>query len=233
MSKKIVAVLAIVTILFVCVFAACEKEQGVYADENDFEFVTDENGERVLAEDGRLVVYATDEDGKQVTNKSGEKETVYQQFQPIEQDGTIEDYGFKLTLPEGWKSDSSTFGKFTNKSKKQNCEISVVKYFYSDYYAMNKTFYDKLAAGETKVKWEEEVDLGKDFEGTCRFTMKSDGNISVLYFFENSKNVYKVLFTGTDSDTFIAETEDFCKAMKFKGFEYYDDITSVSEESEK
>ena len=233
MSKKIIAILAVVTIVFVCVFAACEKQTGVYADEKDFEFVTDENGEKVLADDGQLIVYATDENGKQVTNESGEKETVRQQFQPLEKDGVIEDYGFKLALPEGWKADDSEFGKFTNKSKNQNCEISVVKYFYADYYELNKTFYNKLKASKTEVNWEDEVDLGKDFEETCRFTMKSEGNVSVLYFFENSNNVYKVLFTGTDSDTFIAETEDFCKAMEFKNFEYYDDITSVSKEAEK
>lgn len=230
MSKKIIAVLAIVTVVFVCVFAACEKQDKIYADEKDFDFVTDENGEKVLADDGQLIVYATDEDGKQVTNKDGERETVYQQFQPLEKDGVIEDYGFKLALPDGWKADETDFGKFANESKNQNCEINVVEYFYGDYYTINKTFYDKLKANKTDVKWEEDIDLGKDFEGICRFTMKNEGEVSVMYFFENSKNVYKVLFTGTDSDTFIADTEAFCKAIEFKNFRYYDDITAVSKE---
>ena len=53
-----------------------------------------------------------------------------------------------------------------------------------------------------------------------------------MYFFRNSKNVYKILFTGTDSDSFVADTEAFCKSIEFKNFRYYDDVTSVSEKSE-
>ena len=37
MSKRIIAILAVVTIVFVCVFAACGKQDGVYADEKDLE----------------------------------------------------------------------------------------------------------------------------------------------------------------------------------------------------
>ncbi len=232
MSKKIIVIITVVTIVFVCSFAACKKEEGIYANEKEFDFVTDENGEKVLADDGQLIVYATDENGKHIVNKDGEKETVIQQFQPLENDGVVEDYGFKVTLPDGWKVEDTDFGKFINKSKKQACEISVVKYFYADYYAMNKTFYDKLLETENEVKWEDDVELGKDFGNACRFTMKSDGNISVMYFFRNSKNVYKILFTGTDSDSFVADTEAFCKSIEFKNFRYYDDVTSVSEKSE-
>ncbi len=229
LSKRIIAILAVVTIVFVCVFAACGKQDGVYADEKDFEFVTDENGEKVLAENGQFVVYATDENGKYVTDINGEKETMLQQFQPLENDGVIEDYGFKLTLPDGWKVNESEFGKFENKKNKQNCEISIVKYYYSDYYDMNKSFYNKLVKEKEAVTWEDNIALGETFENTCRFTVKKDGNASIMYFFENSGNVYKVLFSGTDSDTFIADTEAFCKSMEFKNVQYYDDITSMSE----
>ena len=231
MSKKLIAILMVATIVFVCGFASCKKEENVYTNEKEFQFVTDENGEKVYGEDGQLIVYVTDEDGKAVTNADGEKETVYQQFQPLESDGVIEDFGFKLAIPEGWSAVESQFGVFENKKKEQTCEISVVRYLYADYYELNKTYYKELSKNKVEVNWEDEVDLGESFEKMCRFTMEKDGSISVLYFFENSGNVYKILFVGTDSDSFITETEDFCKAISFKGVTYYNDVTAMSEES--
>ncbi len=233
MTKKIIALLTVATILFVCAFASCRKEESLYSSDKDFEFVTDDNGNKILADDGQLLVYATDEDGKYVTEESGEKVTLRQQFEPMENDGIVEDYGFKVFLPDGWKTDSNKVNSFVNKSKKESCEISVVKYFYDDYYNMNKDFYDELKENKLDVTWEDEVELGTAFKNACRFTMKTDDGFSVLYIFENSGNVYKVLFTGADIgfDDLLVDTVDFCKAMDFKGFTYYNDITAVSEEN--
>lgn len=232
MSKKIIAILTIVTILFVCIFAACEKEDGVYTDTKDFNLVTDENGEKILAEDGQLLVYVTDENGKYVTEESGEKVTQRQQFQPIEENGVVEDYGFKLTIPDGWKT-TDEFGIFVRDDEKLSCQISIVKYFYDDYYDMNLRTYNQFDAADIDVTWEEDIDFGEEYKDVCRFTMKSEEGISILYFFENSGNVYKILFSGEDFDTIVSDTEAFCKAMEFKPFAYYDDITAVSEETTK
>ena len=89
MSKKIIAVIAVVTIVFVSVFAACNKkdDDGIYVEIDDLNIVTDENGEKILADNGELLVYATDEDGDRIKNDKGEYETLAQQFQPIEDDG--------------------------------------------------------------------------------------------------------------------------------------------------
>lgn len=233
MSKKIIAILTIATILFVCIFASCQKEESLYSNDKDFELVTDENGNKVLSEDGELLVYATDEGGEFVTDESGERVTLRQQFEPMENDGIVEDYGFKVFLPDGWKTDSSKINSFINKSKNETCEIAVVKYFYDDYYDKNKEFYDQLKENDIDVNWEDGVKLGSAFKNACRFTMKTDESFSVLYIFENSGNVYKVLFTGSDIgfDDFLVDTVDFCKAMDFKGFTYYNDITAVSDEN--
>ena len=233
MSKKLIAVFAVVTIIFVCVFAACEKENSIYSDSKDYEFVTDENGEKILSDDGQFLVYATDENGEYVTNADGEKETLVQQFAPLEEDGVVEDYGFKLTLPDGWKSVASTFGSFVNDNKGITCEISIVEYFYDDYYLMNKEFYDRLEKENVEVSWEKDIDFGEEYKGVCRFTMAVDEQVSVLYFFENSDNVYKLLFQGPKKDTLISDTEEFCKAMEFKAFTYYDDITKKPETTQK
>ena len=85
MSKKIIAILAVITILFVCVFAACEKKdkEDLYKDADEFLFVTDENGDKVLSDDGRLIVYVTDEDGKRQKQPDGEYVTREREFEPI------------------------------------------------------------------------------------------------------------------------------------------------------
>ncbi len=231
MSKKIIAILTIATILFVCSFASCKKEESIYSNDKDFDLVTDVNGQKVLSDEGELLVYATDEDGKYVTEESGEKVTLRQQFEPFENDGIVEDYGFKVFLPDGWKTDSTEVNYFVNEKKKETCEISVMKYLYDDYYNLNKDFYERLKETENEVTWEDDVKLGKAFKKACRFTMKTEEGMSVLYLFENSDNVYKVLFSGegVNYEEFIVDTVEFCRAMDFKGFTYYDDVTAVSE----
>ncbi len=233
MSKKIIAILATVTILFVCVFAACEKKESIYSKNEDFDFVTDVNGEKVLGKDGELLVYATDEKGKYVTDESGEKVTQGKQFEPMKNGDVVEDYGFKIKLPEGWDVDESKVNAFVNKGKNETCEITVVKYLYDDYYDANKDMFEQLQSKEIDVTWEDDIDLGKNYKGACRFIMKADGGMSILYFFENSGNVYKVLFVGegVEEKAFIVDTVEFCKAMSFKNFTYYNDVTAVSEKS--
>ncbi len=224
MSKKIIAILTIATILFVCVFASCEKDdQNIYIDDKEYEFVTDENGEKVLAEDGRLLVYETDKHGKIVKDENGEPVTYAKQFQPIQNGSLVEDYGFKLSLPEGWKS-TAEYNVFINPSKDYECEVSVVKYFYDDYYQTNKDVYDTLVENNMDATWEEDIEFSEEYKGICRMVLKNEGGTNVLYFFENADNVYKLLFTGS-GDTLVADTEAFCKAMDFKPFAYYDDVT--------
>lgn len=230
MNKKIIAVLLIATVLFACVFAACnksEKEEGVYVKNDDINFVTDENGDKVLDSDGRIIVYATDEDGKKIKDDNGEYVTQAQEFQPIEDDGVIEDLGFFFELPDGWKS-TDDFGKFENKKDGQHLEITIIKQAYVDYYNSNLTMYKDLKAvvGEESVKWEEDVDFGDEFKGLCRFTLKTEEGISVMYFFENSKNLYKVLFTSEKVENAVADSEEIIKALSFKPYAYYTDITT-------
>lgn len=228
MSKKVIAVLIVLTVLFMTVFAACnsnEDEEKFYVSKDEYDFVTDENGERVLNEDGEFLVYAQDDKGKREKDENGEYITMAQPFQPIEDDDYIEDYGYKFNLPEGWKVGSKK-GEFINEDAKQVVEITLPKYTYSDYYDQNMDMYQQLKAlGET-VTWEDDVDLGGDFAGACRFTLKKDEGMSILYFFVNSGNVYKVLFNAEEPATAIADSEAFCKVIDFKPFTYYNDVTS-------
>lgn len=225
--------MAVATIVFVCTFAACGKdENNVYADNKDFDFVTDENGQKVLSDDGEFIVYVTDEKGKRVTDSNKEEQTMFEQFVPLENDGVVENYGYIFTLPEGWKTDTTDAGKFINKDKNAEASIGVVKYFYDDYYQLNKDTYETLKKelGEDAVKWEEEVDILPEAEKACRFIMEKDGAMSILVFFENSGNVYKILYNTTSVDSGVYDCEIFCKAMTFKAFQYYDDITAADKD---
>lgn len=233
MTKRIIALMAVATIVFVCTFAACGKDEiNVYADNKDFDFVTDENGQKVLSDDGEFIVYVTDEKGKRVTNSNKEEQTMFEQFVPLENDGVVENYGYIFTLPEGWKTDTADAGKFINKDKEAEASIGVVKYFYDDYYQLNKDTYETLKKelGEDAVKWEEEVDILPEAEKTCRFIMEKDGAMSILVFFENSGNVYKILYNTTSVDSGVYDCEIFCKAITFKAFQYYDDITAADKD---
>ena len=233
MSKKIIAILAVITILFVCVFAACEKKdkEDLYKDADEFLFVTDENGDKVLSDDGRLIVYVTDEDGKRQKQPDGEYVTREREFEPIIDDGVIEDYGFKLKLPAGWKVSENKGNIFENRQLKMKCEITVVEYIYDDYYAHNKKLCDVFSDNGLESTWEEELGFSGDFKGICRITARTDEDFRVLYFFENAGNVYKVLFSGENDESVIEDTDIFCKSMTFKPYKYYPDVTSVSEES--
>lgn len=229
MSKKIIAVLLVATALFMCVFAACNKneEEGVYVENKDINFVTDENGEKVLDYDGRIVVYATDEDGKKMKDDNGEYVTMVQEFQPIEDDGVVEDLGFFFELPEGWKT-TNQFGVFENEDAGQAFEITILEQLYDDYYKSTKEDYKDLSKLDgVTATWSEDVDLGEDFKGICRFTLETKEGIIVMYFFENSKNLYKIRFIAEgDTKTAIADSEAMLKAMTFKPYVYYTDITS-------
>lgn len=227
MNKKIIAVLIVLTVLFMTVFAACNKddEEKIYVSNDEYDFVTDENGERVLNEDGEFLIYAQNDKGKREKNENGEYVTIAQPFEAVEDGDYIEDYGYKFTLPDGWKVGNKK-GEFINEKAKQAVEITLPKYTYSDYYDQNMDMYQKLKGlGET-VTWEDDIDLGEDFAAACRFTLKTEEGMSVLYFFVNSGNVYKVLFTSEDPATAIADSEAFCKVINFKPFTYYDDVTS-------
>lgn len=227
MSKKLIAAMVALTILFVCVFAACNKdkdEDRAYIENDEYDFVTDENGSRVYSDDGEFLVYATDEDGKTVTNAKGEKETLGQPFQPIDDDGVYEDYGYKIELPEGWKATNQN-GVFENKEKEQVLDITVVNKTYDEYYTFNKDTYKKLKDQEgITLTWTEDIKISEKCEKAVRFTMTNKDGTTVMYFFTNSGNTYKVMFSTPNEETAIEDSLAICRAVSYKPYKYYPEI---------
>ncbi|MBR5441477.1 MAG: hypothetical protein IKV44_00850 [Clostridia bacterium] len=242
MSKKIIAALLVATMLFVCVFAACNKNKAeneeettrVYADATEFNFVTDEDGNRVYTPDGEFIVYVTDEDGKVVTNESGEAESMVQQFVPIVDDNRAEYYGYSITLPEGWSVDETKSGSFVNNDKQQKVSITAINKTYSDYYESNKAAYEELSNEEgMTATWEEGVALGDGCARVVRFTLKSESAMNVMYFFVNNGNLYKILFEASDPATAVADSEAICAAVSYKPYQYFEtEVTDASDVEE-
>ncbi len=227
MSKKIIAILVVATVVFMCIFAGCSKK-GVYTDPKtgkEYILVTDENGQKILSDDGELLVYATEDNGKIVTDADGSQVTdVHGFIGQIEEDGIVEDFAYKLFLPDGWSS-TDTFGTFQNKSAKQICVISILDETYDDYYKTNKEVYDQVVNSEDveEATWEEEVKIHDDAEKVVRFTMKSKDGMRVMYFYENSGNTYKVLFDAESPDGALEAAEEFVKSIKYKPYTYFPD----------
>lgn len=237
MSKKIIAALIAATLVFTCVFVACNKDETeeedtrVYGDVTEYPFVTDENGDRVYTDDGEFVVYVTDEDGKTVTNSAGEPETVAQQFAPILEDNVAEHYGYTIELPDGWEPDPQKSGRFINEDALQQVTITVLEKTYDEYYESNKNAYSELlkveAEGITST-WEEDVKLGEGCENVVRFTMKTDSGMNVMYFFINNDNLYKILFETANPDTAVEDSEAICAAVSYKPYQYFElDVTEA------
>ena len=91
MKKRILIFLMVAVIALSVVFTACNKD--VYVDPStnkEHILVTDENGKRVLSEDGELIVHVTDVDGKKVKDDNGEYVTEIQGFVgQIEENGVV------------------------------------------------------------------------------------------------------------------------------------------------
>ncbi|MCH5189753.1 MAG: hypothetical protein J1F37_04245 [Oscillospiraceae bacterium] len=105
MNKKIIAAFCIV-ILMVSIFSACGNKGYLLAkDENGVEhaYVTDENGETVLNEEGNIRVYETDAHGKIVKDKDGTlRENYVEMPEKLMTDKKYQTKEFVFIIPNGW-----------------------------------------------------------------------------------------------------------------------------------
>jgi len=240
MTKKFIAALAALTVLFLCCFGACSK--GTYkspATNQKYQLVTDENGDKILSDDGELLVYVTDENGKAVTNENGEPETAKQGFIGQLQDGNVvEDYGYIVTLPNGWKfaesGDAAT--KYKNASHQAELEISVKDNMTYDGYYEYSLNAKKLMEKEGITVAVDEYDVpNADAKGTLmtmRLTGEDGKEMTVCdAFFVNSENLYDIRMTLPSTDSAEALFTEFLSAITYKPYRYFDEVTTTADDT--
>lgn len=230
MSKKIIAILAAITILFVCVFAACEKKEKeeLYADADKYEFVTDGNGNRVLSEDGRFVVYATDEEGKYVTDENGENVTGVRQFEPIFDGDVLEEYGFKLKIPSKWKFKEE--GNILENRKGHKIKFFIDKLSYEEYYERVEVLYGKMIKNE-QATLEENVSKVKGVEKDFRLIINAPEETYITVIMINAGNAYNFTLSAPAGEAKVEELDELLSGLEFKPYTYYPELTTESTEN--
>ncbi|MBQ5883181.1 MAG: hypothetical protein IIW72_01480, partial [Clostridia bacterium] len=155
MKKRILILSMVLVIVLSVVFTACNKDVYINPVNNEkYILLTDENGGKVLSEDGELLVYVTDEHGKKVKDDNGEYLTEVHGFiGQIEQDGVVEDYAYYFTLPDGWKFVRDT-GDFEKKSKKYSLKITIEDETFNDYYSSVGIFAKGLSSASDELEHE-------------------------------------------------------------------------------
>lgn len=237
MSKKMIAAIISLTLVFVFVFAACNGNNifsqepsttvnTVYDVANGKPYVTDENGNRVYTPDGEAILYVTNKDGSIVTRADGVPESIAEPFEPISEEGKVEYYGYKVVLPEGWEITDEP-NRFINTEAKHYVMISVIDKTYDEYYEAQRNTYDTLIAEDPQcASWAEDVSIGSGCIKVVRFTVRLDNAMNVMYFFENSGNLYKILFQSENADKAIEDSLTFCQAITYKPYLYHPEETT-------
>lgn len=235
MNKKIIAFMIAATLLFVGIFAACNKDEQdedepakLYVEGDEYPFVTDENGDKVLDENGEFIVYHTDENGKIMKDEQGNAVTQNQVFEPVSENNRIEEYGFKVELPDGWVITNAN-GRFENKETGDIFAIDPIKSTtYSENYDVAKQLC-KAAEGKenyTATLEEDVTKFGKEFENMFCLTVSDGEMVYTAYTFTNSGNLYCVSYQSTDLETHEANCDELMKCITFKPYKYYEESTT-------
>ena len=233
MGKKSVALLIVVIMCCTLIFTACNKDK--YTDPStggEFVLVTDENGGRVLSEDGELVVYATDENGKKIKDDDGNYVTEIHGFVgQIESDGVIEDYAYFFTLPNGWKAINDR-GEFENKGDTATLQIEILEMTFSDVKRkidrVYKVLDEKSVEGSVENLIKNEYDNIKVGSKIYTLGVETAEELSVTIIFENNDNSYQFTYKTT-SDISLEDAEKkvivfIDEFIKFKPYTYYPDL---------
>ena len=237
MKRKMLVLLMVAVIALSVVFTACNKD--VYVDpltDSEYILVTDENGKKVLSEDGELLVYVTDADGKKVKDDNGEYETAVQGFiGQIEANGVVEDYAYYFTLPSGWKTVNDR-GEFENKLKKYSLEIRINDRTFNDYYKAVGQFGDAIKSGglattdddlNIQGEWHEFEYDNADTK-VYLLMLKANDYLTATMFFSESENLYIATLSAPIDSDFTEVKDEMIKiyeAFEFKPYTYYEGLT--------
>lgn len=239
MGKKSIALLIVVIMCCTLIFTACNKDKYTNPVTGEqYILVTDENGEKVLSEDGELLVYATEENGEKIKDDEGNFVTEVHGFVgQLESNGVVEDYAYYFTLPSGWKTVSDR-GEFENKSQNWSMNIKIIEYSYSEYYDSSKKMYENMTKegfeDKTQVKSEAYWDEFKYENAQTKvnlFSTKVADAMTFTMFFKNSDNLYVISLESDNNDNFEeakAEMVNIYESLKFKPYTYYPDFVETT-----
>lgn len=213
MEKKIIAI-ALVMIMMIVVLVGCNKSE-VYVDEdgNEHLLALDEEGNTMLNDNGRIVVYATEADGEIKEDKDGEPITAVIDFPTmVVGKNSVETPDYKLSLPDKWKSQDN--GEFIYKEN-ENVSIKVEILELDEYETLDNYMNDAIEAEKVFVE-----SIKQEYDVTVEDTIE-EGNITlkghfcyytktkitkddrIVYYvetinFENNGKVYKASYCCKD-----------------------------------
>lgn len=113
MHKKIISFLLV--ILIVLSLSACSDNDAYYTDDNGTQYLVcrDSDGNIIINESGKLLVYTLNENNKKVKADSGEYLTEYVTFNgQIVSDGVVETAEMRFELPKNFKESRENPGYF-------------------------------------------------------------------------------------------------------------------------
>ncbi|MGN0570874.1 MAG: hypothetical protein ACI4K9_01685 [Candidatus Fimenecus sp.] len=117
MEKKMIAVICVLMLLISLLVSCGKKYPTITIKGNEYVLATDEEGNTMLSDDGELVIYPTDSNGKPYKGENGEYETNFVDFPDKIVNGNIyETPQFKITMPEEWTEGEEGYIKSGNES---------------------------------------------------------------------------------------------------------------------
>ncbi len=115
MYKRIITV--ILTFCIVFSLSSCSAKESYYISDDNTQYLVcrDANGDIVINDSGKLLVYTLNENNKKVKADSGEYLTEYVDFNgQVVSDGTVETAEMRFSLPSGFVESRENPGYFYN-----------------------------------------------------------------------------------------------------------------------
>ena len=221
MEKKIIAV-ALILVLIATAFVGCKKGE-IYVDDDGYEHLLclDEEGNTILNDEGKLVVYLTEPDGNIKEDENGEPMTGLVAFpEQVIKGNTLETPDYKMTLSDEWKLQEN--GKFVRKDN-EKISISIIKMGEPTKKKLQDLFNDevKLAEGFIEI-FKKEFPVIKKHTDAGNFSLKNieyrmleykmskEENGPVLYY---SNAMYFVYNEQLYQASFVCEDGSYDEAL--------------------
>lgn len=127
MSKKIIAILLVFTLVITC-FVACRKEKPETTKINGEEFVvhTDDEGNTIINDQNMIAINPTDANGEVITYENGEPQTNWVQMHgDVQGEDFVQSESYKMYAISGWTP--GMLGKIFKNDTDEKCYVQFVE----------------------------------------------------------------------------------------------------------